>query len=123
LHGFSNPPKAFELTFTINLGGKSELFKMDSLSTIFDLRDKVADLVKKRNHELELLYTTCWGKRSDRFQLNGVEDWKQLLTFVGANLAKWKAAQQYHVEIYDGLTVKPVGKAKVSIVHCLTFCT
>jgi hypothetical protein len=109
--------------FTINLGGKSELFKMDSSSTIFDLRDKVADLVKKRNHELELLYTTCWGKRSDRFQLNGVEEWKQLLAFVGANLAKRKATQQYHVEIYDGITAKPAGKAKVSIMPCLAFCT
>jgi len=94
----------------LTVNGITKRIPLTSRSSLGDLCDEVATILRKRPAQLDLLYTTIWGKKSDRLELSNEEDWANMIQYVIANLNK-KKGSLYHVEIFNGIVVKESKKS------------
>lgn len=94
----------------LTVNGVTKRIPLTSCSPLGTLHDEVASILRKRPGQLDLLYTTIWGKKSDRLELSSDEEWENMIRYVIANLNK-KKGSLYHVEIFDGIIVKESKKS------------
>lgn len=102
-----------KIQFMIPVAGVVRLFVMSSDFDIFDVRERVGTELMKRSSDLQLLWTSVWGRQSDRFTLCSNEDWDRLVAFVRENCHR-KNTRGYQIALQDGFEKPTATKASLS---------
>ncbi|KAG8829572.1 hypothetical protein FRC17_006374 [Serendipita sp. 399] len=106
-------PSDLKIIFMITVNGVVETFGFQVYLSIYDLHDHVAELVKKRPNDLDLLWTSVWGKRSEAFRLSTAQHWNALIDHVQSNLHRKKTVP-YHIILQDGINKPKAGAVNKS---------
>ncbi|KIM21596.1 hypothetical protein M408DRAFT_12483 [Serendipita vermifera MAFF 305830] len=105
------PPQVFEIVFKIKINSVNKYIRLHSDANLIDLHDQASNLLKKRNHEINLRYMTCWTPKGEKWDLDSAPDWMEMVNMVRKNLHR-KTTTDFHIELLDassGQAIASVG--------------
>lgn len=96
--------KGIEIETLVVMKPFKETIMLDSEQDFYDMRDAVAEVLKRRSQDLELGYTCSWWKAADKTTpaaLRTVESWTRLVQ----EIKLWLAADRKRVATKWSITV------------------